>query len=83
MVSATRGTQLRLLSMYRRRLSQEHWAVSQVYKPEDASGISAPADGTIIQMLLGRPERRPLRGTVLRYEEPLEPVADDEWEAAQ
>ena len=83
LVSAAPGTELRLLAMYRNRLSQEHWAISQVYKREGAPCLSAPADKTIVQMLLDRPERRSLRGTVLRYEEPLEPVAEDEWEATQ
>jgi hypothetical protein len=26
-------------------------------------------------------ERQPLRGSVLRYDEPFEPVAEDDWEA--
>lgn len=82
-VSVTRNTEHRLLLMYRRRLGQEHRAISQIYKREDAFGGSAQADETIIEMLLNRPERRSLRGTVLKYEEPLEPVAEDEWEAAQ
>jgi len=69
--------------MYRRRLSQEHGAVSQVYKRDASLGGFAQADETIIEMLLNRPERRPLHGTVLRYGEPLEPIAEDEWEAIQ
>jgi len=83
LVLATPDTELRLLAMYRHRLSQEHREISQVYKREGAPCLSAPADETIIKMLLDRPARRSLRGTVLRYEEPLEPVADDEWEATQ
>ena len=83
LVSTTPATELRLLAMYRRRLSQEHRAISQVYKTEGAPFLSAPADETIIKMLLDRPERRSLRGTVLRYEGPLEPIAEDDWEAAQ
>ncbi len=81
-VSVTRNTQFRLLSMYRHRLSQEHRAVSQIYRRDDSFSDSAQADKTVVELLLNRPERRSLRGTVLKYEEPLEPVAEDDWEAS-
>ena len=29
------------------------------------------------------PSRYPLRGSVVRYDEPTEPVADNDWEAAR
>ena len=68
--------------MYRRRLRQEHRAVSQIYRRDDSFSDSAQADKTVVELLLNRPERRSLRGTVLKYAEPLEPVAEDDWEAS-
>lgn len=85
-VLVTRTTELRLLSMYRRRLSQEHRAVSQIYRRDDSFSDSAQAeqsDKTVVELLLSRPSHRSLHGTVLRYDGPLEPIAEDEWEASK
>lgn len=80
-VSVTRTIELRLLSMYRRRLSQEHQAVSQIYRRDDSFSDSTQADKTVVELLLDRPSHRSLHGTVLRYEGPLEPIAEDDWDA--
>ena len=43
--------------------------------PLDTRVASAPPN------LPTAPADSPLRGTVLKYEDPLEPVAEDDWEA--
>lgn len=82
-IQVTQDIKLSLMSMYRHRLSQEHRVISQVYKWDNPLSNPIQADPTIVELLLNRPERRSLHGTVLKYEEPLEPVAEDEWEASR
>jgi len=36
-----------------------------------------------IEPELAAKERYPLRGSVLRYDQPFEPVAEDDWEAIE
>ena len=55
------------------KLTLEHLPFSQGDALQIFISASKPASG----------ERYPLRGTVLKYERPFEPVAHDDWAAVQ
>ena len=53
---------------------------------EEALQVELPKRAALREPITGEQDvalRYPLRGTPVRFHEPTEPVADDEWEALQ
>ncbi len=62
---------------------QRHLDSDTVHLPE-AHGLIGRDVEIVIREVEGETQRgepSPLRGSVLRYDEPFEPVAEDDWEA--
>jgi len=64
---------------------KRHLDSETIHLPEVRELVGRDVEIVVREVEPGLPatDRYPLRGSVLRYDEPLEPVAEDDWDALE